>query len=343
MKLSFRIFVATINQANVERKVVLEQLLVNDEIPLLDNPIILNYSSTDNLYYSDFIEVSDEYANREATYIVNVYDTLPTDVDYPKIENKFLIGGKVYLKANIIKDYLYCKRLFCHLTGRYDLFVDPLKNDFADVKGIVELVFNSGQNWIETQLDIGSLMGFMYYRLPAYQSSIEFKNVRYIKKVVELVNGKYNEIPFYAQAIGMVPDQRGNELSNDIKQKLNFPEYYYTIESLPFKAISVEPTDYDRDIIIQCYYYSKKLIEDSDVNFWTIEYPDILVKSAIRELEIYMGNYDKAQIYELELLKRLNEIRKDFVAHKYGSLMPNQMVMEGPNLWLPSDTKYQLF
>ncbi len=346
MKILFKVYVETLNNASISRSVYLQSIKVSN-IELLQRDIKLQYSQVDNFYFADDIVVDDTYANQEAEYRLLIEDTLPTDdPNYPQIVNKFTIIGKLYLKYEIFKDYLYCKRLFCQLTGRYDLFADPLKNDYRDIKGIVELLFNSGQKWIETQLDIGSLMGFMYYRLPANNGTIEFKNIRYVKKVVELRDDRYIELPFCAQAIGLVPEQREDgehPLSEDIRERLGYPNYYYTADGLLYRAIVVEPVDYDRDIIIQCYYYSKRLMEDKDMNFWTVEYPDVLVKSAIRELEIYMGNFDKAQMYEIELMKRLNEIRKDFVAHTYGSIKPNQMVMEGRNIWLPQNIKYQLF
>lgn len=306
------------------KNVVLESLSVEQEI-LAEN---INLIPIQNTYFVD-LDIHSKYLGMTAKYSLKITDTVPNTVDYPDISNSYTIQGEVFLKGTVYKDYLYCKKMFCNLTGRYDLFVDPLNDNYTDAKGIVGMLFNSAQRWLENRVDLNKMMGFYYYNLPANQGYIEFSNFKYVKRVLQINEDCIPPIPltFLTQATGFVPEQLGEVLSQDIKDKLGFPDYFYNPSHFPVKSIYVEPVNKNRIILIESYYYSKELQKDNDVSLWTMQYPDILVKAVCKEMEVYNNNLDMARMYETVVMGELIEIEKNSVAEQMNAFSPSQMTM----------------
>lgn len=57
----------------------------------------------------------------------------------------------------------------------------------------------------------------------------------------------------------------------------------------------VPPTDEARSVEVEGYFYSKELREDFDTSFWTDVHPELLVKAACYQLEVFMRNFTGSQ------------------------------------------------
>ena len=73
------------------------------------------------------------------------------------------------------------------------------------------------------------------------------------------------------------------------------------------------PTDEAITINITGKFKSKTLSIDTDVNFWTIMYPELLIKAANYELEVMYRNSEGARDWMLAITDALRELDHDVV------------------------------
>lgn len=68
------------------------------------------------------------------------------------------------------------------------------------------------------------------------------------------------------------------------------------------------------DIAITSENFSQKLEDDSDINWWTLNFPELLVLAARREIEVDHRNQTGVQQFEQQLNRRLMDIDSDQVS-----------------------------
>lgn len=291
--------------------------------------------------YTAQLEVPDIYINKTLTYTITIQDLAPEQLEewMPpdlRIANQYSISGQIFIYSPTVFDYKYCKRMFVLLTGRYDMVANPLEDNYTDVLGQLNLLFNSAQQWLDEQADMHKFIGFIYKELPANQDWIDFKNVRYIKKIFELKeDNTLSPVSFVVTASSMVPYQLGDILTEEQKQTLNLPDIVYDLTHYPTRIVYIPPIDKDRKLLVECYYYSPKLERDSDISFWTMQAPEILVKTAYMKLQEFNNNLEHAQFLRQDVLAYVNELRKDFIAEQWETIPSYNMKLEGNLLWQP--------
>jgi hypothetical protein len=78
-------------------------------------------------------------------------------------------------------------------------------------------------------------------------------------------------------------------------------------------VILLPPADGDYLVDVWGKFFSENLSDDSDTNFWTLSEPQILVKAALRELEVFHRNKQGQEDWELAIRSELLGMEKDFV------------------------------
>lgn len=306
------------------------------DINILQEPIIM--SKYDNLYFV-YVNIPDEYMNKELMYEIEVIDKLPKEIyewmpESLVLYNKYVVSGNIFLYSPQFRDYKYVKRMLVTLTGRYELVNNPKQDDYSDPTGQLNFLFNSAQRWLDEKADITKFIGFLYKELPAGQDWISFNGVRYIRRIYEIGDNKeVKSIPFLIMASSMVPEQLGNTLTQQQKDELGLPNDMYNTEHYPTKIVYVKPEDKNRKILIECYYYSQPLERDSDISFWTVQAPELLVKTAYMKMNEFYNNIEHANYLRQDIISSLIELRNNYTAEMWESIPYHNMKMEGEPIW----------
>ncbi len=313
-----------------------KESIQNAELILLNNTYPLTKVGNT---YSTTVDIPSDVLNQDVDYTVVVYEKLPVSELYEGmplsmyVDNTYTVTGKVKFRASVRKDYFYCKRMFIKLTGRYDLVANPIADDYSDIYGLVSMYFNTAQKYLDDLFDIEKMKGFYYYQLPANEYIISLSNIRYVKNVWEVKEdsdgNKYTErIDYYPIASGFVPEQCALESSEKqiIIQNTGLPAELLE-DNFPVKYIYIQPKNEDRHILIETFYYSKELIRDEDITFWTMIHPELLVRTAVMVMERYNKNYNDALTLEQGIIKEVLNISKDYIASEISAIPHYNMCM----------------
>jgi hypothetical protein len=96
-----------------------------------------------------------------------------------------------------------------------------------------------------------------------------------------------------------------------------YMQYLDTMTNLAYDfngIVIVPPASQQMLIEVRGFFYSKELVEETDVNHWTVNHPLTLVKAVMRELEIFNQNQSKVKGWDDALLIEIDQINKDLVS-----------------------------
>lgn len=87
--------------------------------------------------------------------------------------------------------------------------------------------------------------------------------------------------------------------------------------------IILPPVQEDVKIIVHGVFYSPKLLNSHDRNFWSQNYPNILVMAAMRELEVFHRNTQGLNDWEMAITREVQQLQMDRVSEEIHGI--NQM------------------
>ena len=109
---------------------------------------------------------------------------------------------------------------------------------------------------------------------------------------------------------------RGIPEDADLTAFASYMQYLDTTTSLDsnYNAIVIVPPTSEQVLVeVRGLFYSKPLVEDTDENFWSVNHPLTLLKSIMRELEVFNQNRSKTKAWEEELATEITNISMDLV------------------------------
>ena len=77
--------------------------------------------------------------------------------------------------------------------------------------------------------------------------------------------------------------------------------------------VIVPPTDAAVMCEVKGLFYSNPLVDDTDENYWTSQHPVTLLKSVMRELEVFNQNQGRVKLWNSAVISDVEEISKDLV------------------------------
>ena len=225
---------------------------------------------------------------------------------------------------------LEVRKMFVKLSGRYDLVVDTTdwEDDGADY------FLQSGQNMIEKLVgDLPESEGRLWKTLTSDDYYVGFQQrCRTILKVwannsvgrVELEKVNWEELKTqYACPLAEIskgyplyycPAQMREIDATDKDATGTFFNYTSPTSSDYRGIVIMPPVDGAYDIEVFGKFLQPVLGSDTQENFWTITYPEILIRAAMYQNELmYRGRSAMVKLYE-SLLLDISEIDKDAVA-----------------------------
>jgi len=221
---------------------------------------------------------------------------------------------------------LEIRKHFRALSGRYDLIDD-------DPSNTVNLIINHGSRWLDRQTEHQKSFGSHFGLLTTGLFNFSIPLCRAIKEVwvynttsrwqlekknlQDICAGYLSSTPtnsttqYYSPVITRkIPEDA------DLSSFATYLTYLDTITNVGNEyngIVIVPPSDVDLAVEVRGYYYSAELVNPDDQNFWTVSHPMTLLKSAMRELEVFNGNASKIELWEKALLTEVTEINKDLV------------------------------
>lgn len=200
------------------------------------------------------------------------------------------------------------RKQLCKVAGRPDLVIDFEGEDYRD--NGANYYISAGERWLDRQLDTHKSPAWFYVTLAADESMIQFKRARYVQEVLEQdAEGVRTALSWQTINVGLCPEQKDLE-SDDLPdaQNIIFGNHF------PYKAIYVEPSTEERTLLIKAAWYSAHLHNDWDRSFWTQNEPHLLIRAAMREMEVDMRNTQGVKDFEYDLLSQVTKIYHDMIA-----------------------------
>ena len=205
-------------------------------------------------------------------------------------------------------------------SGRFDLVADAENGDYScAADGIVDDFINDAQRWLDERMSWPKGTLRLWKTLAAEESMITFTQARYVKSVKHAESATlHTAIPWRTWVGGLAPDQSAyTELSQ-------LPEFAADVQfgaHWPVNAIWVDPADQSRTILIEAEWYSTKLVNDTDVSFWTAQHPNVLCMATLMQMEIYMRNSQGVSDYLAPLLDEVRKIHNNVAAENMANTM----------------------
>lgn len=221
---------------------------------------------------------------------------------------------------------LEVRNKFVELSGRHDLVVDT-------VDAGANFFLQAGQNMIERLVgDLPESEGRLWTTISSGEYFVNFQ--QRCRMIFEVwANNSTARIPVVKKSWKDLKDLYNSPLS-DITSK--YPLYYCPAKlreidatdqnatgvffnntlavSADFRGIVImPPADVDYDIEIFGKFLQNELLLNTDENFWTITYPEILIRAAMYQMELsYRGRQAVGRLLE-SLMMEISEIDKDSV------------------------------
>ena len=236
--------------------------------------------------------------------------------------NQYYISGRVgqSIQAATLTTLYDVRKRVVDRSGRYDLVVDAESNDYSCAPdGIVDAYINDAQKWLDERMAWPKGTLKLWKALSANESMITFSQARYVKRVWHVASADLAvALPWRTWIGGLAPDQASlTELSQ-------LPEYAADVQfgaHWPLNAIHVDPSDVPRTILIEAEWYSKPLVNDLDVSFWTAQHPNILCRATLMQMEIDMRNSQGVSDYATPLLDDIRQIHNNVAAENMANTM----------------------
>ena len=219
------------------------------------------------------------------------------------------------------------RKHFRTLSGRYDLVDD-------DVSGTANMLINQACRYLDRLTEHQKTWGshFVYLVANAFQISIPYcraiKEVWLSSTTERWQLEKKNLQDMIVNYLSSIPDSgepfyyspvvtRKIPEDADLSGFAAYMTYLDTMTNLShdFNGILIlPPADQTLLVEVRGFYYSAELVEETDVNFWTVNHPLTLVKAVMRELEIFNQNQGKTKAWDEALAIEIDQINKDLVS-----------------------------
>lgn len=240
------------------------------------------------------------------------------------------------------------RKQFVKISGRYDLLSNV--STFAD--NGANLYITEGQKSLERRLNYNPAVGKLFMDISAGTYKVQFQNCRAVQEVWALSDEARSELTMLDEYAlrGIHQKYVANMYTTPLaSMDRGRPLYYYptnlrrspdaaTADDSDSAVLSsyldtITPTDpsYTGIIIfpppdtgyaleIKGLFYNPVLSVDADTNYWTVNHPNLLVMSALRQLEIMYRGSKAASAWDALIESELLNIEKDFIEQEISQI-----------------------
>lgn len=215
---------------------------------------------------------------------------------------------------------------FRNLSGRYDLVDD-------DVSGTVNLFINEGCRYLDRITENQKTWGSHFVSLLANTFNVSFPFCRAVKEIwlsstterwqlekkdlQDLILAYLSSQPVSSSPLYYSPVITRKIPENaDLSAFSTFMAYLDTQINLGHGLngiVLLPPSSINLLVEVRGFFYSRELVDDNDENYWTAIHPLTLLKSSLRELEVFNQNQSKVEAWDKALSVEIDNINKDLV------------------------------
>jgi hypothetical protein len=223
---------------------------------------------------------------------------------------------------------------FVRDSGRYDLVEDS--TDWAD--NGADKYIQAGQRWLDKQVVMSSQYGKFFRTLSADSRVLTLTGLRSVVSVymresdddtTRLTYKTYDELRgLFGEDFSTISS--GNPLYYSI---LNYRQHDEADSDPPDEEgltdadwmttdglLILPPPSEDIVVVVEGKFSHTELSDDADENFWSVNEPSVLVKAALRELEIFYRNTAGVNDWTNALIQDLIGIEKDYIELTYSHI-----------------------
>lgn len=245
---------------------------------------------------------------------------------------------------------LQVREQFVKISGRYDLVDDT--TDYGD-KG-ANFYIQQGQNYLDRRINLDKTWGRIFVDIAADDFKVEFQSCRAIKEVWVMDSTsrlRLDQIPmeelrgtdektgvnnfvkpfasmttdkpkyYYPAKLRRMPE--GGDFSGDSATIASYLDTKTTYDSTYNGIVFLPPADAAYVIEIIGRFYSKTLSLDADVNVWSEVYPNLLIMSALRQLETMFRGAKSVDAWTKSIDAEIVDVEKDLIEEEINQV--NQM------------------
>ena len=184
-------------------------------------------------------------------------------------------------------DLIGIRQEFVKKSGRYDLVTDP--TTWAD--NGADFYINAGQRMVDKMLTSRNKLTYVDVSIAAGKSVVDTKLTARVIKSVEVVDADNVTVALTYKDRGWLQYEYGRDFEYI---DTGVPYYWtYTIgdEVDSARTLTVLPPVSEACTVrVIGWFTTPDLIYDADTSIWTTDYPDILLKAALCQLESFYRN-----------------------------------------------------
>lgn len=224
------------------------------------------------------------------------------------------------------------RQQFCNLSGRHDLATDDGGEDFDTDNG-ADFFINSGMRFLDRKYRTKKSTASHFQEIGSGDFYITFQNCFSVEEVWCNNNeGRWKVQKYPYQDIreaytGLVSASDGGSpsfyhpiwLRADVNSEGyddlgEFFSYVENGEDGTYNGILFTPKADDKHLIeVIGRFLTSEMVNNNDTNYWTNVAPEILLKSALRQLEIFYRNTEGANDWLKSMDMEAIELEKDLV------------------------------
>jgi len=228
---------------------------------------------------------------------------------------------------------LQIRTKFVELTGRFDL----VKDTVSYVDNGANFFIEAGQRFIDSKIDFPKSVARYQKDITAGKILLTFQNARAIREIWVTNSEGKNQLTkktmtwlrnnyrgalsslekgqplYYTPAIiGLSPQQK------DLTAENYMDEFTYDVDDLMFGAhfgyngvLFMPPADGTYTMTVIADFFSAIMTEDTETNYWSEMYPDLLVAAAMLALEKFYRNTEGVKDMNAVVMDALAGIDRD--------------------------------
>ncbi|GAF84059.1 unnamed protein product [marine sediment metagenome] len=224
-------------------------------------------------------------------------------------------------------NFFQIKRMFRDLSGRYDLVDDDSQDTINDL-------INEASRTLDRKSETQKTWGSHFEEAAIDAFKVDIPYCRAIKEVwltdADLDRWQLEKMDLQeiiALYLSSTPTSGSPEYYSPVVTR-HIPEdadltafaaymtYLDTSTALgyDFNAVVILPPTSEAVLVeVRGLFYSAKMVEDSDTNFWSVVHPLTLLKATFHQLEIFNQNDGRTKQWRTALAEDLDGISKDLV------------------------------
>lgn len=221
----------------------------------------------------------------------------------------------------------YCKKWYIDESGREDRVRGPITgaptDDYTDIS--CNRIGNAAQRLLDNLFPMFKTSLYKWVTLAANAEMVTLNLARHVEGVdqYDADSGTFAPLYWYSLICGLSPDQTGQPVSPLGETALTLPiarteQTVFGPSHWPLKAIYIPPDETeDRVLRIKCAWYNPTLRYDSDMSFWTVNFPEHLVKTMMLIDEGFSRNTSGYNDFVQPLIQDVmkvwhNEVREEW-------------------------------